>query len=153
MKGSIKELDNLEVIESKKGYHLQWYLTQEEDMGGNLGDIPEGTSREKYLSTCEWDERIAFTTAEVTATGRDSLDGFSWSSRTQAMVARKTILAGWKEYLATKKACEKVGTTKKALLGAYTVSLAKCLAAKVSPEELAQAQKEAEALVQKVSTK
>jgi len=131
--------DSLEIVESRKGYHLQWYLVEVDDMGGNLGDLPCNVSREKYLETCEEDERIAFLIAEKTATLRDEVDGFLWESKKAVTTALRDIKSSW----STQIKANKSKASSKILLEKYTKALSACLLAGVSREDLEQAWKTA----------
>lgn len=137
--------DSLEIVESRKGYHLQWYLVEEDDMGGNLGDMPCSASRGKYLENCEEDERIAFIVAEKSASSRDEADGFLWESKAAVTAALRDIKTSW----SIQAKANKTKASTKVLLEKYTKALAACMLAGVSKEDLEQARKTAAEMVGK----
>lgn len=128
--------DTLELVEDRDyRYRLQWYLAEEDDMGGYLGDFP--STPEEYLATCEDDERIAFLVAQKSAE-RDS-SGFYWDMKGKAVSALKEIKEAWKDHAQAKKK----GADKGSLLAKYVSALATCLTAGATEEDLMNARKEA----------
>jgi hypothetical protein len=87
--------DTLMVTNEKQGeYRITWYIEEDQDLGGSLGDGQTYTQRDlEAASPCDWEHIKATMTASSTDGVERDMYGFFWTSRKAANAALRAVKA------------------------------------------------------------